>query len=261
MALDCELDGTECVFGCAWQCETCLLQFGQVATRSDFAEWRDSCSANPGKSSGPSHQCIANLVNVQHNAHVMSNILHRQAPSPDDVLGHLSTNLKRLRHERQQSQAQLAARAGLSRRMLSAIEGGAANVSLSTVDKLAAALGVKFTDMVRSPADPDALHIESVGWRGRMEGSEGILLGAAPGTRESELWRWSLAPGERYPSEAGSENWHEMLYGIEGSLLIETATGHLKIEPGDFQIFSSRVPYTFVNATSLRVCFIRTIVL
>ena len=191
----------------------------------------------------------------------MSNILHSQSDSGADILAHLSDNLRTLRRKSGRSQADLAARAGLSRRMIAAIEGGAANVSLSTVDKLATALNVKFTDMVRSPAAPDALRIESVGWRGRLPESEGVLLGAAPGTRETELWQWSLAPGERYASEYGSENWHEMLFGIEGTLTIEMADGLRKLETGAFQIFSSREPYVFFNATTKPVRYIRAIVL
>lgn len=191
----------------------------------------------------------------------MGNILHSQSSSRADVLTHLSENLRRLRQESGRSQGSLADQAGLSRRMISAIEGGAANVSLSTVDKLAAALNVKFTDMVRSPAAADPLRIESVGWRGRSPVSEGVLLGAAPGVRETELWRWSLAPGERYASEFGSENWHEMLFGIEGTLTIEMADGLRTVEIGEFQIFSSREPYAFFNATTKLVRYIRAIVL
>lgn len=177
------------------------------------------------------------------------------------MLGHLSENLRRLRGEQGVSQGALAVRAGLSRRMISAIEGGAANVSLSTVDKLAAALNVKFTDLVRSPQAADSLHIDSVGWRGRDDESVGRLLGAAPGSRETELWHWSLGPGERYPSEFGSENWHEMLFVTEGTLTLETAGGVIELRSGQFRIFSSKAPYTFVNATTATIRYVRTIVL
>lgn len=145
--------------------------------------------------------------------------------------------------------------------MISAIEGGAANVSLSTVDKLAAALGIKFTDLVRPPGGPDALLIESVGWRGEHPDSIAVLLGAAPGSRETELWRWSLAPGERYGSEYGSENWHEILYVISGALTIELPDAVHLLHEGEFRIFSSREAYTFANNGSVPVQFIRGVVL
>ena len=73
----------------------------------------------------------------------MSNILHSQAGRPD-LLGHVGANVRRLRQERTLSQAGLAELSGISRRMIVAIEGGEANVSLSTIDRLAAALGASF---------------------------------------------------------------------------------------------------------------------
>lgn len=145
--------------------------------------------------------------------------------------------------------------------MISSIEGGAANVSLSTVDRLAAALSAKFTDLVRPPGASDSLVIESVGWRGEKPGSEGILLGAAPGSRETELWLWSLGPGETYASESGSENWHEMLFVIEGALTIERAQDRRTLKTGQFLIFSSGDKYHFTNSGKTIARFIRTIVL
>jgi transcriptional regulator with XRE-family HTH domain len=198
---------------------------------------------------------------VQHTAHIMRSILHSQLSSRDDVLTHLSTNLRRLRRSRGLSQGDLATKAGLSRRIISAIEGGAANVSLSTVDRLAAALDAKFTDMVRSPGAPNSLHIESIGWRGKSTASIGILLGAAPGSRETELWLWSLGPGERYPSEYGSAEWHEILFCIEGTLTVETVDRVHTLRPDKFVIFSSGDPYTFVNGTDEPVRYVRGIVL
>jgi len=88
-----------------------------------------------------------------------------------------------------------------------------------------------------------------------------VLLGAAPATRETELWLWSLAEGERYPSEADSENWHEMLLVIEGLLVIEAADGRHEIAAGDFLIFSSGAPYVFANGGGGIVRFVRNVVL
>lgn len=69
-----------------------------------------------------------------HTAQAMRIILHSQPPTRPDVLAHLSTNLRRLRQERALNQASLGLQSGLSLRMISAIEGGAANVTLSRVD-------------------------------------------------------------------------------------------------------------------------------
>lgn len=191
----------------------------------------------------------------------MSNILHSQAAPRPNVLNHVGANVRRLRQARSLSQAGLTDLSGISRRMIVAIESGEANVSLSTIDRLAAALGASFTEMVRPPDAPDSRRIESLAWRGSAPDSEGILLGAAPATREAELWIWSLGEGERYPSEADSGNWHEMLFVLDGLLVVEAADGRHEIGPGDFLIFSSGQPYVFANGGGGTVRFVRNVVL
>jgi transcriptional regulator with XRE-family HTH domain len=190
----------------------------------------------------------------------MSNILHSQPKRPD-VLGHVGANVRRLRRALRLSQAGLGELSGISRRMIVAVETGEANVSLSTIDRLAAALGTSLTEMVRPPDAPDNRRIESLAWRGSGPDSEGVLLGSAPATREAELWIWSLGEGERYPSEADSGNWHEMLFVLEGLLVVEAADGRHEIGQGDFLIFSSGQPYVFANGGGGTVRFVRNVVL
>ncbi len=187
------------------------------------------------------------------------NILHK-ATRPD-VLRHVAGNVRRLRQQRGLSQQGLAELSGISRRMIAAIEGDEANVSLSSLDRLAAALDVSFAEMVRPPDAADSRRIESVAWRGTSADSQAVLLGTAPATREAELWLWSLGEGERYPSEADSGNWHEMLLVIEGVLVVEAADGRHEIGSGDFLIFSSDKPYVFANGGGGTVRFVRNVIL
>jgi len=192
----------------------------------------------------------------------MSTILHSQAQShAPKVLAHVAGNIRRLRRERRFSQARLAELSGVSRRMIVAIERDEANVSLSSLDRLAAALGVSLAETLRPPEAPDSRRIDTIAWRGDRPGSQALLLGTAPATREAELWLWSLGEGERYASEENSEGWHEMLMVIEGRLVVEFAEGSNEIEAGDFLIFSSADPYVFANGGSGTVRFVRNVVL
>ena len=62
----------------------------------------------------------------------------------------LVANLKRLRGERNLTQAQLADRAGLNRVYVTLLEGGnRKNPSLEALDQLADALGVSVIDLLR----------------------------------------------------------------------------------------------------------------
>jgi transcriptional regulator with XRE-family HTH domain len=193
----------------------------------------------------------------------MSNIVHSQendagARRPD-VLAHVAGNVRHLRAAAGLSQSALADLSGISRRMIVGIESGEANVSLSTLDRLATALGVSFSQIVRSPDASDNRRIESLAWQGQDARSGGILLGTAPAHREAELWTWSLAPGERYPAEADA-SWSEMLYVVEGVLTVEMAEGLRRVERGDFLIFSSDSPYVFVNRETGVLRFVRNVV-
>lgn len=195
----------------------------------------------------------------------MSTILHSQdAPTQDqrpDVLAHVAGNVRALRAARGLSQDALAAQAGVSRRMIVGIESGEANVSLSTLDRLAQALNVSFSQIVRPPDMRDNSRIDSLAWRGQSPDSRAMLLGTVPATREAELWTWSLAAGETYRAQADAADWHEMLFVIEGVLTVEVEgiAPHM-IAPGDFLIFTSDRPYLFANHGPALLRFVRNVV-
>jgi len=188
----------------------------------------------------------------------MSNILHNQA-TRTDVLAHVGENLRRLRQAAGMSQSALAEASGISRRMIVNLEGGETNISLTSLDRLAEALGATFVQMVSHPqADPQ--RIEAVAWRGASPDSHATLLGSVPAQRGAELWAWSLAPGERYASEPDPAGWHEMVVVTEGQLRIELEDGALAVMAGDFAIYSSAQHYAYVNDGTRIARFIRNVV-
>jgi uncharacterized cupin superfamily protein len=145
--------------------------------------------------------------------------------------------------------------------MINSIENSSANVSLATVDRLAAALGVTFTRLVRAPDATDNSRIEQVGWKGRDARSRATLLGAAPGALETEFWLWTLAPGETFDSEAIAGTWHEMIFVLEGTLSLVRSGSAEAVEADDFRIFSSSEPYQFRNDGEGALKYLRTLVL
>jgi transcriptional regulator with XRE-family HTH domain len=194
----------------------------------------------------------------------MSTILHSQDSHEDkrrpDVLAHVGSNVRRLRQGREMSQRALAEQSGISRRMIVGIESGEANISLSSLDRLAEALGVSFSEIVRPAEALDNRRIESLAWAGTHPDSRAVLLGTTPAAQEAELWSWSLGKGERYPAEADAARWHEMLYVMEGTLTVEATDERHVVEAGDFLIFSSNRPYAFANEGEGTVRFVRNVV-
>ncbi|WP_238891421.1 helix-turn-helix domain-containing protein [Achromobacter insuavis] len=187
----------------------------------------------------------------------MSNILHI-TNSDSDVLTHVGANLKRHRKLAGLSQAALAEASGISRRMIAGLEAGGANISLSSLDKLAQALGVGFVDLVSDPAR-ERRRIEARAWRGKRPGSQAVLLGAAPASCEAQLWIWSLGPGETYVAEPDPEGWHEMVYVIEGTLRLDLSGQVQQVQANDFVIYSSAQPYAYGNDADTPLRFVRNV--
>lgn len=157
------------------------------------------------------------------------------------------------------SQTALADASGISRRMISAVEAGDANISLSSLDKLAEAMGASFVDLVRDPVRTSS-DINEVTWRGKGAASSAILLGSAPATHETQMWLWSLDVGVVYQAEPDPQGWQEMLFVIEGVLTLSLGDVRKEYPTGTFTIYSSAQQYSYSNFGSKIVRFIRNVV-
>lgn len=187
----------------------------------------------------------------------MSNILHSQERG--DVLMHVSGNLRRLRLAAGLSQTALAEVSGISRRMIVAVEKGDANISLSSLDKLAAAIGIDFVELVRDPARKTREYINQITWRGDKSDSKATLLASTPAATEAQMWSWALDAGERYDAEPDPAGWHEMIYVIKGTLTL-SLSGELKDYPeGTFTTFSSAQLYSYINNQDTSLVFLRNV--
>ncbi len=191
--------------------------------------------------------------------------MHKDSSHRAPVLQHVSQNVRRLRNAADLSQSALAEKSGVSRRMLVAIEAGEKNVSLATLDRVAEALDVAFSDLIQAPDVRDPSRINEVAWEGLLPGSKAVLLAKAVAKREVELWEFSLQPGEVYTSEADPEGWSEQVYVFEGSLSVALGDGsgenHRRVECGEFFMFPSNQIHTYRNDGTLTVRFVRNVVL
>lgn len=187
----------------------------------------------------------------------MRNILHSQ-PAAGNVLEHVALNLRRLRVQAGLSQEALARLAGLSRRMINGVEAGQTNISLSNLDHVAAALGVTFVDLVRPPLTADE-RLQTLIWTSDSGASSAVLLGAAPASRQVELWQWTLAPGERYDALPDGPGFSEMIWVLSGELTLQTDVTRT-IGAGDFLVFSSAQVYAYANLGTEPLHFLRNVI-
>jgi transcriptional regulator with XRE-family HTH domain len=152
----------------------------------------------------------------------------------------------------------LADRAGLSRRMLTQIEQGGANPSLSTVDKIARALGVDFAALIAAPgAEP--LHVSQPVevWRSPA-GSRALLHVSSARRGGPELWEWTLRPDDRYQAQADPPGSEELLLVTSGTLILETEGRSVRLAAGASARLASDRAYAY-TAPGQGAVFIRVV--
>ena len=145
--------------------------------------------------------------------------------------------------------------------MLVAIEAGEKNVSLSTLDRVAEALDVVFSDLIQAPDVRDHSRINELAWAGEISGSKAVLLAKATARREVELWEWRLEPADRYCPDPDLEGWSEQLFVFEGSLTRVIGEAETTINAGEFFMFASHQPHAYRNDGEVAVRFIRNVVI
>lgn len=148
---------------------------------------------------------------------------------------------------------QFAALSGVSKGLLVQIEQGRANPSVSTLCKIAAALGVTISDLV-DDTDPDEIvvQVRQKGqaltlWRGTKGGSGSLLAGTNTGDIVN-LWHWILQPGEKYGSEGHPEGTQELLNVLEGELLLQVAGRKFPVKEGGSVFAYTDKPHSYANA-------------
>lgn len=181
---------------------------------------------------------------------------------PKKLLGTVSQNIVKKRRSLKWSQQDLAERSDVSRRMIGMIEGGESNVSLATLGHIAAAFKLTFSELVTDLAvdghDRPDKGIQL--WQGSRPGTKVDLLQSFPASRTVELWKWTIAPGDRYQGEPDLPGYREMVYVIRGELTLEREEGVQVLKAGDSLAFPSDRPYAFANTGKGSLSFVLNVV-
>ena len=146
---------------------------------------------------------------------------------------------------------QLAERSGVSRRMLVSIEQGSANPSIATLLLISDALGIGLPALVDMDDQPGLRVTRAdagvVLWRGKLGGRAVLVAGTEP-PDVTELWDWTLGPGESHSSPAHAAGTRELLLVLDGQVEL-TAGQHAEIlATGDSASFAGDSPHGYVNA-------------
>lgn len=175
--------------------------------------------------------------------------------SADTVAQVIGGRVRQGRASRGWTLDQLAERSGVSRRMLVSIEQGAANPSIATLLLVSDALGIglpALVDMDRSPG----LRVIRAGsapvlWRGQLGGQAVLVAGTEP-PDVTELWDWTLGPGESHSSKAHAAGTRELLLVLDGQVELRVGQHAEVLGPGDSASFAGDLAHGYVNASPAR---------
>lgn len=145
----------------------------------------------------------------------------------------------------------LAARAEVSKGALVALEGARGNPNLTTLVRLADALGRPVSSLMDDAADQSAVAVVDVDevaplWSGPDGGTARLLL-TNPRPAPVEVWRWRLHPGERYDSQAHPSGVTETLTVVRGQMLLVLGDVEHPLGAGRTTAFAANVPHAYVG--------------
>ena len=171
----------------------------------------------------------------------------------DGVARAIGDRVRQGRNGRGWTLDQLAERSGVSRRMLVSIEQGSANPSIATLLLISDALGIglpALVDMDRSPG----LRVTRAGtaavlWRGKLGGQAVLVAGTEP-PDVTELWDWTLGPGESHASEPHAAGTRELLLVLDGQLELRVGERAEVLATGDSASFAGDLPHGYANVSS-----------
>ncbi len=171
-------------------------------------------------------------------------------PDPDEVASAIARNTRSLRSDRGWSLEQLATRSGVSKGMLVQIEQTRTNPSIGTLCRVADAFGVTLAQLVELT---DGANVRVVDpseivrlWQGE-EGSGGDLLVGTDRHEHVELWRWTLATGDRHTSEGHVPGTRELITVLSGVLTLEVDDASHDVTAGGAVLFEADRPHAYVN--------------
>ena len=171
-------------------------------------------------------------------------------PSTAALATTIGARVRQERHTRRWTLDQLAAAAGVSRRMVVNVEQGAANPSVGTLLRISDAFGIGLPTLVEPP-EPKSLNVTRRGdgaalCRGEG-GGLGILVAGTEPPNVVELWDWTLGPGDRHMSEAHTRGTKELLHVHQGKVTLEVGGQAATLDAGDAASFSGEVAHSYAN--------------
>src|SRR5512142_66584 len=161
----------------------------------------------------------------------------------------VGVRLHELREAQGISMRALATKSGLSANALSMIERGRTSPSVSTLYKLADALGVPVTEFFAPGADKQRVILVRADERMRVPFAHGVWegLGGEKFTGRVEPFLLTLENGGSSGTHAMVHTGHEFVYCLRGQLEYLVERNRFELEPGDSLLFAAQLEHRWRN--------------
>lgn len=167
------------------------------------------------------------------------------------TLDNVARNVRNARAAAGFSLDALAGRADVSKGALVALEGARGNPNLTTLVRVADALGRSVTSLMED-AREDPVTIVDAGavaplWTGPSGGTATLLL-TTRHPAPVEVWRWRLHPGERHDSRAHPAGVTETVTVVRGELLLFAGGAEHRVRAGATAAFDADADHAYEGA-------------
>lgn len=167
----------------------------------------------------------------------------------DAVSINIGERLRELREARNISMRTLATKSGLSANALSMIERGRASPSVSTLYKLAEALGVSITSFFGADSDRKQVVFLKSDERARVSFTRGVFegLGGEQFTGRVEPFMLTLENSANSGPRTMAHSGHEFVFCLRGELEYQVERQLYHLEVGDSLLFAAHLKHKWRN--------------
>jgi len=167
----------------------------------------------------------------------------------DAVSVNIGERLRDLREARNISMRALAARSGLSANALSMIERGRASPSVSTLYKLADALGISITSFFSSDSQRKQIVYLKADSRARMSFTRGVFegLGGEQFVGRVESFLLTLESNANSGPRSMTHTGHEFVFCLRGELEYQVERQIYQLSAGDSLLFAAHLKHRWKN--------------
>jgi len=168
---------------------------------------------------------------------------------PDAVSVNIGERLRELREARNISMRTLATKSGLSANALSMIERGKASPSVSTLYKLADALGISITTFFGSDTERKQAVFLKADERAHMSFTRGVFegLGGEQFIGRVEPFMLTLENSANSGPQSMTHTGHEFVFCLRGELEYQVERQIYQLSPGDSLLFAAHLKHRWKN--------------